>query len=216
MQKQLEAKVSETAASVTNSKNSIAKIQTQLNSANLALTRARKERESHALQASLGDATAVAAIKAARDAQRDAEALLDDLRVALPAAEASLAEAEKAAASAKAALSRFVAEGLMRKRIENAAQIDAWLAAGASLFDVRAKLGTEIVNMDVMPRTMHGTSNYEEAMGARRLRASLPAWISKLFPGAVHDEMPRQPLAISEAQFWSLPPEQPDEKAKAA
>jgi predicted nucleic acid-binding Zn-ribbon protein len=98
---QLEKAVAETAAVVADWQRSIAAIETQLNTANLALTRAKKHRESHALKASLGDAEATAQIKHARSEQHSAEQTIADLAVALPAAEAHLANAEKAAASAR-------------------------------------------------------------------------------------------------------------------
>jgi hypothetical protein len=78
------------------------------------------------------------------------------------------------------------------------------------------ELGREIVNMpDALPSNMHGISNHEGAVGLRRVRASLPAFFWKLFPGALHDEMKTENLAASEARFWNLSPEQP-EQAKAA
>ena len=216
MQKHLEQKVTETAAVVTDWKNSIASIETQFNTANLALMRAKKEREIHALKAAMGDAGAIAAIKAARDAQRDAESTIEDLKViALPAAEEQLAAAERAATAAGRQLAKFEAEVLMKQRVEVAAQLDKVIADFASLYARYAELGTQIVSMDVLPRTVHGTSDYESAIGARRVRASLPAFFWKLFPGAIHDEMKTENLATSESRFWNLPPEH-DEKSKAA
>src|ERR1700730_1850430 len=101
MQKHLEDQVSKTAAVVAECKATIAGIETQFNVAGLALAKAKKERESHALRAAKGQAAAVAAIKLARSDQLAAEQVIADLKIALPEAEAELAVAEKAAASAR-------------------------------------------------------------------------------------------------------------------
>src|SRR5258705_9788864 len=57
---------------------------------------------------------------------------------------------------------------------------------------------------DVLPRNMHGMNNHEGAVGARRVRAALPAFVQKLYPGSLHDEMKKEPLAVTEARFWNL------------
>jgi predicted nucleic acid-binding Zn-ribbon protein len=173
----LEKQVSETAAVVADWKNSIAKIETQFNVAGLALARAKKTREAHALKAAMNDAAAVAAIKDARAEQLAAEQTIDDLKIALPEMEAQLADAERAAASARHQLAKFAAEVLMKRRIDVAGKLDAVIADFSRLYAEYEKLGREIVNMDVMPRDMHGgISNHEGAVGARRVRASLPAF----------------------------------------
>lgn len=214
-QQHLERQVEETSAVVTECKNTIGGIETQFQTANLAKANAKKSRETHALRASMGDAAAIAAAKHARDAQRDAESTIDDLRVALPAAEEQLVAAEKAAASARHALAKLQAEKLMRQRIDVAGKLDAAISEFARLYSEFEKLGHDIVNMpDALPKNLHGMSNVEGALGARRVRASLPAFFWKLFPGAIHDEMKTENLATSESRFWNLP-EQP-EKAKAA
>jgi DNA repair exonuclease SbcCD ATPase subunit len=209
----LEKQVSETAAVVTDWKNSIAKIGTQLNVAGLAVTKAQKTREAHALKASLGDAAAIEAIKHARDEQQNAEQIISDLKFALPAASEQLAEAEKAAASARHALAEFNADVLKRKRVDVAGQLDKVIEDFARLFGEYEKLGREILSMDVMPRTMDGISNHEGAIGARRVRASLPKLFWKLFPGAVYDEMKTENLAAAEGRFWGLAPIDSDTKA---
>jgi hypothetical protein len=60
-QQHLEKQVAETAAVVVDWKSTIAKIETQLNIANVALMRAKKERVSHTLPASQNNAVAVKA-----------------------------------------------------------------------------------------------------------------------------------------------------------
>jgi hypothetical protein len=214
MQEHLEKQIAETARVVEDWKRTVADIETQANVANLALARAKKTREAHALKAAMNDAAAVAAIKAARAEQLAAEQTIDDLKIALPEMEAQLAAAERAAASARHQLAKFEAEVLMKQRIEVAGQMDGVIAEYARLYALHEKLGAQIVNMDVLPRDMHGgISNHEGAVGARRVRASLPPFFWKLFPGAMHDEMKTENLAMTEARFWSLPPEQAETKA---
>ncbi len=205
MQKHLEEEVSKTAAVVSDWKNSIAKIETQFNVARLAVAKAQKSREAQALKATMGDAAAVAAIKLARDEKQNAEQIISDLKFALPEAQAQLAAAEKAAASARHALAMLQAEKLMRQRVDVSGQIDQVNAESARLYRVYEELGREIVNMpDVLPRNMHGMNNHEGAVGARRVRAALPAFVQKLYPGSLHDEMKKEPLAVTEARFWNL------------
>jgi hypothetical protein len=130
----------------------------------------------------------------------------------LPAAQEQLAAAEKVASFARAELGKFHAAVLMRQRIDVAGKLDAISADFARVYAQYEKLGREIVNMpDTLPRSMHGMTNHEGAMGARRVRASLPAFFWKLFPGALHDEQKPETLAASETKFWNL--QQPDEKA---
>ncbi len=215
MSKTLEDAVAATAATVANWRTKIAKIETQIATENHAITIATKHREQHALAATLGDANAVAAIKQARSEQHEAEQRVADLAIALPAAAENLAAAEKAAAAARAELGKFNAAVLIRQRVDIACQLDTVIAEFARLYREYEKLGARIEAMDTMPRTMHGASDHEGAMGLRRVRASLPAFFWKLFPGAVYDEMKTENLATSESRFWGLAPEQP-EKAKAA
>jgi hypothetical protein len=202
---QLEKTVTETAAVVIEWKNTISGIEAQFQTANLALAKAKKIREANALKASMGDAAAVAAVKLARAEQLAAEQTILDLEIARPAAQAQLAAAEKAAESARCELAKFHAEKLMRKRIDVAAELDVAIADFARLYVEYEKLGREVVAMDALPRSLHGMANHEGAVGLRRVRASLPSFFWRLFPGALHDEMKHEPLATSEARFWSLP-----------
>jgi hypothetical protein len=218
MQKQdLETEVARTASEVEKWQGVITGITRQFEIANVALMRAKKAREAHALKAAQNETAAVAAIAAARSDLLAAEQTINDLEIALPAAEAQLAIAQKAATSARHELAMLHVGVLIRRRIDVAGQIGAVVADVARLYGEYEKLGREIINMPdatvVLPN-MHGISNFEGVLGARRVRASLPAFFWKLFPGAIHDEMKTENLATSEARFWNLPPEQ--EKTKAA
>jgi hypothetical protein len=203
----LEEAVAAAAETVTDWRAKIASIEEKIAAEDRAIAIAKQHREQHALAATLGDANAIAAIKKARSEQLNAEQILADLRIALPAAAAELVAAEKAAESARRALAKLQAEEIMRKRIEVAAELDVAVATVARLYGDYEKLGREIVNMpDILPRSVAGVSNFEAAIGARRVRASLPAFFWRLFPGAINDEMKQESLATSEARFWNLPP----------
>jgi hypothetical protein len=90
----------------------------------------------------------------------------------------------------------------MREGVLLAGELDVAIANFARLYDKYEKLGREIVNTpDALPQNMHGMVNYE---GARRVAAALPPFVQKLFPGSLHDEMKKEPLAISEARHWNL------------
>ena len=206
MQKHLEEQVTKIAGVVADWQRSIASIDQQISVAQTTLAEAEKHRRAHALNATLGDNVAIAEIKRARADANGAQNTLNDLALALPEAQAQLAEAEKAAASARHALTRLQAEKLMRQRVDVGGQLDTVSAEFARLYGEYERLGAQIENMDMMPRTMHGGTDHEGAVGARRVRASLPKFFWKLFPGAVHDEMKTENLATAEARFWGLAP----------
>jgi len=211
----LEKAVDEAAAKVADWRRSVAGIETQLNTANLALVRAKETRQTHALKASLGDdAEAVAQIKHARSEQHSAEQIIGDLQIAHPEALASLAEAEKIAAGARNALAQFMAGQVMKERIALAGQIDSVVADLTQLLVEFEKLGHEIANSPgIMPSNMFGMVSNDDAIGLRRVRASLPKIFDRVFPNAQHDEMKKENLATTEARHWNLPPIESEEKA---
>jgi hypothetical protein len=211
----LEKQVVETAAIVADWKRSIAAIETQLHTADLALMSAKGHRETHALKASLGDATAIAAVKHARSEQHSAEQTTGDLQIALPEAQAQLASAEKAAASARHELAKLHGEKLMRQRVAAAGRMDAAFAEAASAYNDFERLGRELQTFPDLGIAVSGNmSHWETVTGYRRIAAALPAFFVKLFPTTWSNSDARQGLAKSELEFWSLPPD--DEKAKAA
>jgi chromosome segregation ATPase len=209
----LEKRVAETAAVVTDWKRSVAAIQTELNTANAALMRAKNQRETHAMAARLGDATAAAAVKSARGEQYVAEQDIVDLQLALPEAQAKLATAERNAESARRELAQHHAQQLQRSRIEVAGQIDAVIADFTRLLNEYEKLGHAIANADALPRNLHGMSDHEGCIGLRRVRAALPKFLDKVYPNSLHDENLKENLATTEARHWNLAPEQSETKA---
>jgi hypothetical protein len=206
--KHLEKQITETAAVVTDWKGSIAKMEHQLGVAGEALAKAKKHREVHALKASLGDATAITAVKHARAEQHTAEQDIDDLKIALPEAEAQLAEAEKSATQARQALAKHHAQKIMRSRVEAAARMDGAFAEATAAYADFERLGRELQSFpDLNFGSSGNTSYWENIAGFRRIAAALPTFFVKLFPPSWKNEDARRPLAEAEAHFWQLPPE---------
>ena len=211
---QLERAVETAEAKVADWRRSVATIEGQLHAAGDTLTKAKEKREQHAMAARLGDATAKAAIAHARSETHAAEQDVIDLQIALPEAQAQLASAERDAASARHGLAKLLAEGKMRERIAVSGEIDVAIANLARLYADYTRLGSEIVNMPgALPQNGFGMVNHEGAMGVRRVAAALPPFVQKLFPGSLHDEIKKEPLATSEARHWNLAPEKSDVKA---
>ena len=211
----LQQRVEDTAAVVQAWGSAISRLEAELNTANLAVMRAKKQRETHALKAAMSDEAALAAVKQARIEQQSAEATIGDIEISLPQARAELASAEREAAGARRAVARVMAEQLMKKRIEVSGRIDSVIADLLTpLLDEYEKLGGEIVNMpDVVSRSIFGVASNETALGLRRVRAALPKIFDRIFPNAQYDEMRKGPLEKSEAEHWNLPPV---DEAKAA
>jgi hypothetical protein len=216
MQKELEHQVEQTAAKVAECRGTIARIGAQLETANLARANAKKIREANALKSATGDATAIAAIKAARAEQLAAEQTRVDLKIALPEMEAQLAAAEKAAASARHELAMLHGRALMRQRVAAAARMDAAFAESAAAYADFERLGRELQSFPDLNIAVSGNmSHWETVTGYRRIASALPMFFLKLFPTTWSNEAPRTSLAASEAHFWQLAPEH-DEKSKAA
>jgi hypothetical protein len=221
MQTILEKQVASTADVVQQWRNTIAQIETRLNAANLVRTNAKGTREAHALRAQMGNADSVAAVKNARGEDRDAAATIEDLSVALPAAEQELAAANKAEALARHELVRFEAGCLARERIEAAARIDTLISELSAAFSDFDKLGVQIGNMPgLLPENPHmsgmSISRTEEIRGDQRVRSALPKVWLRFFPGALHSERAKTTLEASEIQIWSSLASLETTKAKAA
>jgi hypothetical protein len=210
----LDKAVADTAKTVESWRSNIKAIEAQIADANSRLEKSEAHRIRFALDASLGNAQAITEIAKARAEQSAAAGDVNDLSHALSQGKAMLIAAEGEAKRARNNLAKFMAEVLMRKRVDVAGQLDIVIADFARLYGEYDRLGGQIVNMpDAMPQNMHGMSNHEGAVGARRVRSALPAFLERVFPNALHDEQQKESLAVSEARFWNLPPEQ---QAKAA
>jgi hypothetical protein len=201
--KTLEDAVTETAAVVTDWKNSIAKIETQLNSANLALAKSKQEGEIHRAKAAAGDAAAIGACKHAQDAQREAESTITEIRlVALPKAVSQLAEAEREAENARRDLAKPHIEALKREVVADAAVIDEGLAVAAAAQERRLR---NIAEIESWERDDGHVSRREDRVGLRRIYSALPAFMRSLPANPTAKFIP---LAESDRQFFNLPPEE--------
>lgn len=213
MKAALEKALMDTARVVSEWTTNRVKIEVAISDANARLAKAAEHRQRFALDASLGNPKATAEIIKHRAEHACAQNDLIDLQHALSAARLRLVEAEGEAKTARNNLARFNIGVMIRKRIDVAGQLDDVIADFARRYRAYEALGHEIINTpDALPQNGFGMTNHEGALGARRVRASLPAFFWKLFPGAIHDEMKTENLATSEARYWG--PEH--EKAKAA
>jgi chromosome segregation ATPase len=216
MQKQhLEQEIAKAIVVVEKWKANQNSIEAQIANANARLAKAAAHRKEFALDASLGNAKAVAEIAKARTEHAVADGDLKDLAVALDGAAQRLVEAEAEARKANRALAKFEAEALKHQRIHMAGSIDGAIADLTRLLAEFESLGEDIANKDAAAPNIHGmSSDNSQAIGWRRVAAAMPASMARLYPGAHHDEIQKMPLALSEARFWNLQPEHP--KAKVA
>jgi hypothetical protein len=199
----LDKAVVETAKTIETWQSNIKAIEAQIADANSRLEKSEAHRIRFALDASLGAAQAITEIAKARAEQSAAAVDVNDLSHALSQAKAMLIEAEREAKIARNNLARFMAEILMKKRIEVAGQLDAAISDFAHVFAQYEELGATIINMpDAMSHNVHGMSNHEGAVGARRVAAALPASFLKFFPNSLHDEQKKESLAVTESRFW--------------
>jgi hypothetical protein len=199
----LDKAVAETAKTVESWRANIAAIESQIANAHSRLEKSEAQRKRFALDASLGNAAAITEITKARAEHAAAEGDQADLSHALSQAKARMIEAESEAKIARNNLGRFMAEVLMKKRIEVAGQLDAAISDFARVFAQYEDLGATIINMpDSMSHNVHGMSNHEGAVGARRVAAALPAFFLKFFPNSLHDEQKKESLAVTESRFW--------------
>jgi Tfp pilus assembly protein FimV len=204
---ELDKAVADTAKSVESWQSNIKAIEAQIASAHSRLEKSEAQRKRFALDASLGNAQATAEIAKARAEAAAAAGDQSDLGHALSQSKEKLIEAEREATIARNNLARFATEILMRRRIDLAGQLDKVIDEFSRLHSEYEKLGTEIVNMDVLPQHAHGITNHHDgALGARRVRAALPKLFDRVYPNALHDESKKEPLATTEARHWNLPP----------
>lgn len=215
MQK-LEVAVAAAAATVTDWRAKIAKIEAQIAAENHAITIAKQQREQHALASTLSEPNAVAAIRTARVDQYESEQRLADVSIALPAARQHLDNAERAAAAARRELAMHQAQGMMRARVAAGARLDVGFAAIPEAYLEYDSLGRQLQSFPDLDLAQGGMSRWEDCAGLKRLAAAVPAFLKTLLSWTWTHHAKHVPLAESERQFWSLPPEQPDEKAKAA
>jgi hypothetical protein len=114
------------------------------------------------------DAAAIEAIKHARAEQLAAEETINDLKAAMPEAEAQLADAERAAASARHELAMLHGQALMRQRVKAAARMDVAFAEAAYAYSDFERLGRELQSFPDLNLTVSGNMSHWEAATAPR------------------------------------------------
>jgi hypothetical protein len=104
----------------------------------------------------------------------------------------------------------------MRSRFRAAARMDGAFAEAAAAYADFERLGRELQSFPDLNFGSSGNMSYWESVtGFRRIAASLPIFIQKLFPTTWTIEGARESLAASEEKFWQLPPEKHSDKAAA-
>jgi hypothetical protein len=199
MQNHLEQQVTATAAVVADLQRSIASYENQLNTANLALAKAKQESDIIRARASTGDPAATSAFNRAQDAERAADAAIAEIRlVALPKAFSQLAEAERQAENARRDLAKPHDDALKRQIVAGSARIDKLLAEVAAELELRQRLVSELQSRDDGM-----VSRYEDRVGLKRIYKAMPAVIRSLPANPTAEFIA---LAESDRQFFNLPP----------
>ncbi|SIO49357.1 hypothetical protein SAMN05443247_06427 [Bradyrhizobium erythrophlei] len=183
-------------------RSNIKAIEAKIADANSRRTKAEALRKQFALNASLGNTAATESIAKARAEHELATGDLKDFASALIEANERLVEAEREVKVARSNLAKFETDILKRQRVDLAGQLDQAIEALAGLYQQYEKLGRAIVDMDVIPHNTHLTTNFDSALGNRRVRAACPKLFDRVFPNAVFDEMKKEPLATSESRYW--------------
>ncbi|PAY05447.1 hypothetical protein CK489_29120 [Bradyrhizobium sp. UFLA03-84] len=200
----LQTTVDDAVAEVSRWRNTCATIAQMKLDANAMVSSAKKRRAENALAAMQGDAQAKAAIAEAQTNQAGAENSLVDLDIAAGDSQLKLEQAVVVEKQARLNLAQHQAALVKRKRVDVAGQLDAAIAEVDRLFKEYEQLGGDVIALGALPTNIMGMADREAAVGLRRVRAAMPRWVEKLYPGAAHDEMPREPLAVTEAQNWNL------------
>ena len=210
-----EDKLTAAAASVAEWQTNVRTIADKIAKAEAALAESQKRRQEHVLAAALGDHDARERLDHVLDDDRKAERELQDLRSALPLAEAALANAQRAQKSAEVEWRRTEVERLARARVEAAAAIDEAFADFSRAWATFESLGHELIGLASAEPGANALYLSETVDGVGRLVASLPRIpflaIKERYPFTAVSTS--KSLAAAEAAYWRLPPA---DEAKAA
>jgi hypothetical protein len=182
------------------------KLREDISTAETALAESQRRRQSHVLEAALGDDDAKSRLAEVLEDDRRAQRALEDLRQALPVFESRLREAEAAQKDAEAEWRKAEVHRLARERVAAAEKIDAALASFNDAWIEYTRIGQQLFSASIDRQDqLYLAENFD---GLKRLASALPhqpfhdiRWkhsFAQLGGGA--------PLAISESQFWRLPP----------
>jgi hypothetical protein len=207
------SKIEEAAEAVALQRKQVEEIRTAIAEQQKIVEGSELRRQPFVLQAARGDVAAKSALDKFMHGDALAERTLSDLRLALPQAESELRTAENAHRVAESELRKAEKNRLARERVAAAEKIDAALASFSAAWIEYSQLGLELyAASDDHPNQIYLAEQFD---GMVRLAAALPH--QPFFDlRHRHSFAPiggGQPLSVSEAQFWRLPPV---EEVKAA
>jgi tRNA U55 pseudouridine synthase TruB len=209
-----ESKLEAAAASVSEWNTKIRKLREDIAKADATLAESRHLRQTHVLEAALGDSAAKENLATVLVDDRKAERELEDLSLALPLAESELRTAEGAHRIAETEFRRSEVERLSRSRVEEAAAIDRAFADFSKAWSKYESLGHELLGL-ASESGSNALYLAETISGEARLVASLPRnpflAIKEKFPFMAVST--HKSLADAERSYWRLPPIESETKA---
>jgi hypothetical protein len=195
-------KLNEAAAEVASWQSKIWAINEKIATAESTLAASERRRRENALAASLGDATARANLDEVLQDDIRAVRDLENLRLALPAAEQKLREAEAARRNIEAEIRKSDVNRIALERIEAAREVDRALADAGAALQRYQELGEELFAIVADPRRM---SLGDEVRGWHRVARAVPAYfatLQKMLPGMFFGG--GGSLAQAEASYWNV------------
>ena len=177
------------------------KLREAIAKAEAVLAESEGRRRQHALEAALGGDSAKKHLEQVLRDDRDAAGQLEDLRLALPLAEAELKTAENAHRAIAAEVKKSRVNELVLKRIAEAEDVTAALTVAGEAIRRYLDSGAQIY---ALTDDLFG-SRRDEVEGWIRIAKSLPAPfadLQKRQPGVFLGGGPK--LADAEASYWNV------------
>jgi hypothetical protein len=196
-----QSKLEEAAAAVSEWQSTVWSINEKIATAETTLAASEARRRENALLASLGDTDAQKSLDEVLQDDIRAVRDLENLRLARPAAEAKLREAENAHRAIAAEVKKSRVNELVLKRIAEAEDVAAAITAAGEALRRYLDSGAEIY---ALTDDLFG-SRRDEVEGWNRIAKSLPAPfadLQKRLPGVFFGG--GQPLAQAEASYWGV------------
>jgi hypothetical protein len=194
-------KLSQATAEIAEWNTRIWKLREDIAKAETVLAESQHRRQSHVLEAALGDEGAKQRLEQVLADDRKAERELADLKMALPLAESRLREAENEHRNIEIEMRNHEKNRLVLERIEAAKEVDRALADVAAALQRYLDIGADIWPLVVDP---YGSTR-DQIEGWMRIAKALPApfqILQKRLPGV--DFGGGGPLAQAEASYWNV------------
>jgi hypothetical protein len=186
----------------------VQKLHSDIAKAETAHSESQRRRQSHVLEAALGDNVAKQSLDQILEDDLRAERHLSDLRLALPMAMAELANAEGALKAAETEFRKKEVERLARGRCAAAADIDNAFRDFSAAWSKYESLGRELLGLASQDPGANALYLAETISGEARLVASLPRnpflAVKEKFPFMAVST--QNSVADSERNYWRLPP----------